>query len=89
MRPLGQNALIALGIGTALSVGLYTLMYTAHIEALLLPQLPGLFASMLIKGGLNRATESDFAWIGIPVNALTYALISLAVLSIFRRKKSS
>lgn len=69
-----KRACVAVVIGILLSVVLFLLSYATRNEFLAAPQWAGFFITMLLRG-IHSASKTDYALIGIPINAAIYALI--------------
>ena len=52
---------------------------------LTLPQYAGFLICMLLRGGIHSATKTDYALIGVPINAAIYAAVIYIVLRAFGR----
>jgi hypothetical protein len=88
MRKPTRQLWIAIVIGSAISAVLFKLDYATHSAALYAPQFIGFYVCMLLRG-VHTATETDYALIAIPVNAITYTTVVLILLRIIWRAKSS
>lgn len=88
MRKPIRRLWIAIVIGFAISAVLFNLGYATHSTALYVPQFIGFYVCMLLRG-VHSATETDFALIAIPVNAVIYGAVILILLRVFWRAKSN
>jgi len=89
---LRTRAFLSLAVGIALAVLFLTASRIAHSEAFLYPQLPGLFAALVIFGLHSGKSSSALALITFgAVNALAYwpLLFGLSYLLTARRKGSN
>ena len=84
---LKRRIWIAALTGLFLSDALYLLSYRTHNHALYWPQAIGFFLTMLLRG-VHSASETDFAVISIPTNALVYASVIFCLLSLAARRKT-
>lgn len=76
----------ALG-GLLLSVILYLLLHITFSPFVYWPQVVGINVCTLLRG-VDSASETDFALISIPTNALIYALAILGISSLAAQRKN-
>ena len=79
-----RNLLRDAGFRGAVSVG----VFDAGSFFLYWPQAVGFYTCMLIRG-VHSATKSDYAAIGIPINAAIYAVVIFGLLRGITKKRTS
>ncbi len=84
LRQRARNA--ALG-GLLLSVCLFLLFHVTFSPFVYWPQAIGFYVCMLLRG-VHSASETDFALISIPINALIYSLALLGISSLAAQRKN-
>jgi hypothetical protein len=84
---LGKRASIAILAGLLLSVALYLVSYASSSLLFYRPQAIGFYLTMLLRG-VHTASRMDFVIIGIPTNALVYALVIFGASSLIVRRKT-
>jgi hypothetical protein len=82
-----QRAWVAILAGSLISVALFTAAYSFPHDFLYWPQAVGFYACIVLRG-IHTATKTDFAIIGIPVNAAIYAVALFGLMHILAGKKA-
>jgi hypothetical protein len=84
-----RSACVAIFSGTLVSVALFLWVYSTRGAFFLYwPQAVGFYTCMLIRG-VHSATKSDYAAIGIPINAAIYAVVIFRLLRGITKKRTS
>ncbi len=85
---MAKLAGIALFAGLGASVALFYISYATHWVLLFWLQIAG-FGTTILMRGMEGALKSDYAEIGIPVNAAVYAILIFLLLRKFRKAGST
>ena len=85
MSNQGRRIWIALTAGCGVSALLFYFSYATDSVLLTLLQYAGFAVCMVLRGGVHSATKTDYALIGIPINAAIYATAIYIVLRAFGR----
>ena len=88
MGNVRKRAWIAALAGSSLSVTLFVASYATDGISLAWAQAIVFLVCVLLRG-VHSSTKTDFALIGLPINAIIYSLAIFALASIFGRKRTS
>jgi hypothetical protein len=88
MSNRGRHAWASVISGSAASALLFYLSYATSSTLLFWPQYVGMVVCMALRG-VHSATETDYAMIAIPINAVIYATGIFAMLRVFARRRRS
>lgn len=85
MRNIQQRTVLALLVGTSVSVALLFLFSVTQMGIFYWPQRVGIYVCLLAKD-IRIATTLDFAISAVPINSVIYAIVFSVLDKIFTRK---